>query len=188
MLPVLLLPEEAALILDEGLVSISIVLPSSSHACQQGAEGDGCCEEEGGKMTIPHWPLANQHAGAQEGGLCTVTLRRSSERSQEWGLSPRELRASECQDGCSTDGGLYSKKRSREAQGQAQEANAGPPGNDGHSAVIREMADAGDDEGSGGWQALWRFPTTEVRCKYNQRYFCQSAARARAPPSLLPLW
>ena len=162
-LPVLLLPEEAALILDEGLVSISIVSPSSGHACQQGAEGDGSSEEQGGKITIPHLPLANQHAGAAEGGLRTLMLRRSSERSQEWGLSTRELRATQsCEDGWSPDGGMNRKKRTREARGQALEANEGPSGNEGHGAAIREMADAGGDEASGGWQTLWRFPTTEV--------------------------
>lgn len=170
-LPVLLLPEEAALILDEGLVSISIIVPSSGQISEQAVSGNGArgvwWQEEGGKVIVPHLPPANHGEAAGESGLHTVALRRSAERTREWGLPAQELRGlNVCGHGdtgrsiCKSPG---SQKRAREEKEQAPGANEGLPSRQKDGAGEKKVEDAESDAASQGWRALWSFPATEVR-------------------------
>ena len=187
MLPVLLLPEEAALILEQGLVSLSIMVPASGQATQQhdgakGAEG-GWWQEEGGKVVIPHVPPSTYGEGAGSGSCATIALRRSVDRLQEWGLLAHELRGLQvCENGhagCSACKSPGSHKRARQQQGQecATGTDAGLSSKENDTEGGVNMAVAEGEGARSGWRALWCFPATEVRhpCVY---------VRARASPFL----
>ena len=84
-LPVKLLPEEAALVLKHGFVSLSLLSPLRGA----GAGGDAVVEElgtgaGGGRITIPHVP-PRQNATVREGGS-VLALRRGESVEEGWGL------------------------------------------------------------------------------------------------------
>ena len=166
-LPVILMPEEAALILDEGLASLSIML--SVPAAQRPPVGTSGGLPTGGKISIPHVP-PHAHGDAERGagGLEMVGLRRKSDGTLGWGLPTKELLAlwpEQCGSGAASEQGhgtlgIGAGKRMRDDDvhhGTAADTKDSP------GAGAGETDTYGDgSEGAADWRVLWEFPATKV--------------------------
>jgi len=100
-LPVMLMPEEAALVLDLGLASLSMLVPAHEAGAPENPRDAGCGAslsepEDSGRVSIPHVPPPDGGDSAQRGGgLIAVELRKSAGAAAGWGLAPQALRATQ---------------------------------------------------------------------------------------------
>ena len=108
----MLLPEEAALVLDEGLASLCMLVPPQAvrgeqHHAMCGASASGGGEGSGepedvGRVPIPHVSADGADASRDGGCFQVVELRKSEGAAAGWGIAAQELRATrlEPEDTC----------------------------------------------------------------------------------------
>ena len=99
----MLLPEEAALVLDEGLASLCMLVPPQAvrgeqHHAMCGASASGGGEGSGepedvGRVPIPHVSADGADASRDGGCFQVVELRKSEGAAAGWGIAAQELRA-----------------------------------------------------------------------------------------------
>jgi len=101
----MLLPEEAALVLDEGLASLCMLVPPQAVLGEQrhamcgasasggGGGGGGGEPEDVGRVPILHVPADGANASREGGRFQVVELRKSEGAAAGWGLAAQELRA-----------------------------------------------------------------------------------------------
>jgi len=97
----MLMPEEAALVLDLGLASLSMLVPAHEAGAPENPRDAECGAslsepEDSGRVSIPHVPPPDGGDSAQRGGgLIAVELRKSAGAAAGWGLAPQALRATQ---------------------------------------------------------------------------------------------
>ena len=177
-LPVMLMPEEAALILDQGLASLSALLPSHPAHSQRAKLHENSCDsssgcgpvvDEGGtgrqvtgaRITIPHVPPPDGAAELDVGGFSLFTLYRADNGAHEWGLKGSGPHGNVFRDLGDKSDVLHGSGMQGEQTQMQESARIGNRIEEG-SGCIGGGVEASRPGYCGEWTHMWAYPTTEV--------------------------